>query len=379
MTIIIIRLGELWLKSKPVKKEMVKRLIVNIKSILPKKRKLTYQNNQIYLQTKITKNLINKLAKIAGITSISPAVKTSSEITNLEKKLIEFAKPMLTPKTSFALIVNRSKDYPITSLKIAQILGEKIQNITKSPVNLSRPDVPIYLQIQKSSAYLFSQKIPGLAGLPAGSQGKVVSLISGGIDSPVAAILLIKRGCQILPLHFDNSPFIDKLSPKRAQDILSYLATFSAGIPFTPAVFSYGPVLQFIKENFPKKLTCVFCKRGMFKIANLYAQKFNAQAIASGENLGQVASQTLSNMATITQASTLPVIRPLLTYDKEEIIALSRKFALFNLSTQKAGPCQAVPDKPATISKLNDIINLEKKSDFDTFLKNQFTSHPPAR
>lgn len=371
MKLIIIRLGEIWLKSKPVKSALVKKLTANIKSILPKAHKIYYQNNRLYLKTKITSSLLDKLSKIPGITSLSPALQIPNDLITLEKETLSLAKKILNSKTSFALNITRTKTYPISSLKIAEILGKKVQKATKSPVNLSSPDISIHLEIQDNSAFLFQQKIPGLGGLPVGSQGKIISLISGGIDSPVATVLLLKRGCSVTPLHFNSYPFVEKSSSKKTKQILRYLKNFSSGSSFSPIIFPYEKTLIFIKNKFPKKFHCIFCKRAMIKIANLYASEKNAQAIATGENLGQVASQTLSNLKTINQASSLPILRPLLGFDKQEIISLSKKFALFNLSIQKPTTCKAVPSKPATKSDISKILALEKKFRFDHFLKEQ--------
>jgi len=370
MKTFIIRYGELWLKGDKVKANFIHILISNIQTILPKNAKLSYKDNYLYLTATPTKKLLDNLSKISGITSFSVTDKIDNSIKTLSNKSLQIANSQKQIST-FAIDAKRDKSYPLKSPQIEATIGEHILKNTSLKVNLKNPDLTIYLKIQKDTTFIYSNKIKGLGGLPLKTAGKIVSLISHGLDSPVATILLIKRGCQIYPIHFDLDTYAKDNSIK---NLFNQIATYSIGSPFEPLIFPYKETLKFIQKNFPPSYTCIFCKRGMIKIANLYAKKVNASAISTGDNLGQVASQTLTNLSSITQASSLPILRPLITFDKQETITLSKKYNLYDFSIKDTSPCLFVPKSPKTTSSIDKVLDLEKETDFDSFLINQFNT-----
>lgn len=189
---------------------------------------------------------------------------------------------------------------------------------------------------------------------------KAVALISGGIDSVVAAYLIMNQGVQIIPVYCDNSPFSGETTKKRAFDVIHKLSKHSKK-PLKTYVVPNGDTQIAILKNTPRKMTCVFCRRMMLRIAEKIAEKENAGAVITGEAMGQKASQTLSNMQVTTQTIKLPVLRPLLGLDKIEIEKIGKQIGTFDLSIQPAVCCTITPEKPSTSADLKEILEIEKQ------------------
>ena len=197
---------------------------------------------------------------------------------------------------------------------------------------------------------------------------KFVSLISSGIDSPVATYLLSKEADEIILIYGDIKPFTDKREVKKFLDIAKYLKKI-IDCKIKLYIIPHGENLNIFKQKCNDRFTCVFCKRMLLRYAEKIANKENADAIVMGDNLGQVASQTLHNLKVIDQVVSKPVLRPLIGFDKNEIINIAKKIGTYELSIQKSKSCTAVPYKPATQAKLNVILDEEKKIDIDKLLK----------
>jgi thiamine biosynthesis protein ThiI len=208
--------------------------------------------------------------------------------------------------------------------------------------------------------------------LPYGSQGKAVSLISGGIDSPAASWQMMKRGCNIFPIFADLAPYTTSAADDRLIQVLRKLFEYTPYKQITFYRFPHGIYLEQAKEFIPPKLTCIFCKRMMYRVAEKLALSLNAKGIVTGENLGQVASQTLDNLYILNQAVKLPVFRPLIGFDKNETIDLSRKLDLYASSIMQVPGCTAVPQYPETHGSLEDILKIEQEHDFDEIANEQF-------
>ncbi|VVB60115.1 tRNA sulfurtransferase [uncultured archaeon] len=192
---------------------------------------------------------------------------------------------------------------------------------------------------------------------------KAVALISGGIDSVVAAYLIQRQGVQIIPIYCDNSPFSGETTKKRALDVIKRLATH-ASKPLRTYIVPNGETQIAILKNTPRKMTCIFCRRTMLRIAEKIAKKEKAGAVITGEAMGQKASQTLANMLVTTETISLPVLRPLLGLDKIEIEKIGKEIGTFELSIQPAVCCTITPEKPSTAADLRDILEIEKDWDY---------------
>jgi thiamine biosynthesis protein ThiI len=230
--------------------------------------------------------------------------------------------------------------------------GSKI----KRKVNLSKPDVTIFVEVKSSKAYVYSERMRGLGGLPYGVSGRVVSMISGGIDSPVASWLMMKRGCSVDFINF----YTDEKEVKKVKKLVSSLAKYSPEKLNLHSV-PYKEILKGIAKHSDRKLTCVLCKRLMYRISEKFAERVKAKALVTGENLGQVASQTLENLSTNSSVVSIPILRPLISMDKEETMNLAKDIGTFDISIKHASTCDFVPKRPATRAKSERTFREEEK------------------
>ncbi|MDI3502957.1 MAG: tRNA uracil 4-sulfurtransferase, partial [Archaeoglobi archaeon] len=245
---------------------------------------------------------------------------------------------------------------------VARELGaELLRRIPDSSVNLEEPDVEIFIEIRDDKCYIYDEIIPGIGGLPRGVSGKLVSLFSGGIDSPVAAFLMMKRGCEIIPLYIKNG-FSGDESLKRAKEVAEILRSYQPDFELLVSDVSerFRKLLKYASERGVERYACVLCKRLMYREAERIARECGALGIVTGESIGQVASQTLDNLLVISSATSLPVYRPLIGMDKIEIERIAREIGTFELSSRSTEPCRAVPKKPATKSRIDRIIEIER-------------------
>ncbi len=206
---------------------------------------------------------------------------------------------------------------------------------------------------------VFGQVIPGPGGMPVGTQGRVFALISGGIDSPVAAWKMMRRGCGIIPIHFAQS----EVEKQKALDNCRLLGEWASGWQIKPILLDQAevmdPIVTRLREIGEERWTCMFCRRAMIAKAAELAQQYHVQALVMGDSLGQVASQTLNNMVAISHGANLPILRPLIAYDKQEIIALARRIGTFDISIHDSAACPFLPDRPITsanLERLSDIV-----------------------
>ncbi len=196
---------------------------------------------------------------------------------------------------------------------------------------------------------------------------KVLALISGGIDSPVSAYLMLKKGLEVSYVHFDNQPFTDERPREKAIMLANHLRRFGGGSEFF--IIHHGMTQAEILRNVSRKSTCIFCRRFMYRIAGKIAEKIDAKALVTGENLGQVASQTIYNLRAESEATTIPVIRPLIGFDKTEIVALAKKIGTYEISILQGLCCTITPRYPETRARLGKILEEEKKLDVEEIIE----------
>ncbi len=228
-------------------------------------------------------------------------------------------------------------------------------------MNLAAPDVEIHVEIRQDECYLYDTVTKAVGGLPVGVEGTLVALVSGGIDSPVAAWMMMKRGCRIVPIFVALDTFLDETVLARAERVVSVLRRYQPDIQLRVIHDSYlAAAKKELIGNRQEKYTCLFCKRRMYRIAEKVAQEVGAKGIVNGESLGQVASQTLDNLVVLSDAATIPVYRPLIGFDKADAIALAREIGTFEESTSRATGCMAVPKGPSTKAHLAEILEMER-------------------
>ncbi|MFP4655306.1 MAG: tRNA sulfurtransferase, partial [Methanohalobium sp.] len=267
----------------------------------------------------------------------------------------------------------RTGNHDFSSHDIGVICGDAVYSILgsagKNPsVDLTNPDREIFVEMRQKYAYIHTSIVKGVGGLPLGSQGKMVALISGGIDSPVAAWRMMKRGVTIIPVYFNNEPHNTKMR-KRAMDCIKVLQKWAAGHSFKVYEVPHHKDLLTFTDYCTTKKTCLLCRRSMYIEAHEIMKKEGAKGIITGAALGQVASQTVANMYAEMYGLAIPLYHPLISFDKEEVIDIARNIGTFEISTRSVGECFALPDRPEVRADYNSLISEEEKIDINALVK----------
>ncbi len=373
--LIIVRYGEIGVKSPKVRRRFENKLISNIKSKINCRVKIN--QGRIFLYPQDFEDAEAKLNKVMGIVSYSPAICIKTDCNDITDNLNNYVDALLSEglfdsDKSFAVRCRRVGKHEFSSHEMAGFCGSVIVGKTGAPVNLSNPEFKFYVEVRDNKTYLYHQKIPGPGGLPVGTQGKVVTLLSGGIDSPVSSFLMMKRGCELVVLHFNNHPYTDG-SNNKLMKIIKKLEEYSPS-KLKVYIAPYGSYLKSCIEKAPHRLTCVLCKTGMYRIAQEIAKKEDALAIVDGSSLGQVASQTLPNLLATRYVTNMPVLSPLIGLDKVEIGDMGKKIGTFEISILPAPGCTAVPQYPETNAKLEKFLDVLREIDFEDEVKNVLSS-----
>ena len=356
--VIIARYGEIGLKSPKIRSRFERKLVKNIKATF----ECEVERNQgrIYIFPQDFDEGIEKLNRVFGVVSYSPATSTDSTYDGIDETLTAYTEELISEgildeDTKFAIKCRRVGNHDYTSQEMAAHCGGVVRSVVLAPVDLTNPDLTIFVEIGENKAFIYHEKIKGPGGLPLGTQGRVVVLLSSGIDSPVAAYLMMKRGCEVVALHCNNDPFSGPKVTELFNQLVDQLNIYAKGNPIRKRVIDYGEYLQAAKDNAPEKMTCVLCKSGMYHIAEKLAQKVGADAIVDGSSVGQVASQTLSNILATRYGVDMPILSPLIGLDKEEITAIAKEIGTFEISKIDDGGCSAVPKYPETRADLNRV------------------------
>lgn len=306
--------------------------------------------------------ITGRLKAVFGIANFAVAWEVPAEMDSLRTGLAKII-PTATFQ-SFKIDARRgTKNFPLDSQQLNQQLGSYVQDLTKAAVRMENPDAVFFVEIVGNRAFLYLSKIPGAGGLPSGTGGKVLCLISGGIDSPVAAFRLMRRGCRVHYIHFHSFPDTTVESQEKVRRILRILSRFQFGSQLHMVPFA--ELQREIVAYAPPPLRVVLYRRFMMRIAQAIAQKEKASALVTGDSLGQVASQTLENIRTISAATILPIFRPLIGDDKEEIMKLAREIGTYEISILADQDCCSlfVPRHPETMSNLEQVERAENELD----------------
>lgn len=357
---ILIAFGELFLKSEGVKKLFQKRLINNLRFFLEKDKKdfkIHSFRERIFVSTEETKKAARVIRRVFGIVWLAECLKFPS-FNELSSFVDKNYSNWIKENETFAIRLKLEKGLLKESRE--KVIDEIAKNIRRK-VNLAKPKREIFLEIRKNGWFLYFRKIKGAGGLPVGSSGKVLSLISGGIDSPVAAFLITKRGAENTWLHFHSFPLVSKASIEKIKELAQVFKKYQPNlktyfVPFQKAQME-------IKTKIPAKYRILLYRRLMLKIAERIAKRENCQVLVTGESLGQVSSQTLANIEIIAQGVKIPILRPLIGLDKEEIISLAKKIGTFQISIRPQEDCCTlfVPKHQTAEGKIEVIKDLEKK------------------
>ena len=357
----MVRFGEIFLKSEPVRRDFLNKLRNNIIS--------AFESDGITVDVKITRSRIivetdsqidpvTRLSRIFGVIDTSPIYLSGTSMDEICYMATDLAKEHLMPFTRFAVRARRDGINDYTSQELAAEAGSRIIDaIPNLTVDLTTPQYEIFLEARKEGGFVYDTRIKGPGGLPFGTQGKAISLLSAGIDSPVAAWLMMRRGVIADFLHIDSGIYG---GPDIRKNLLANLAALSGWAPgysltliTLPAKALYDQIMKISEPRY----RCVLCKRIMLEVASVFAETNKYYGIITGDNLGQVATQTLQNLLPISAGIHMPIYRPLIGYDKEEIIALARIIGTFCPEPGDTS-CRVLPSNPATRSDSDRIERL---------------------
>lgn len=311
--------------------------------------------------------------RIFGLNSISPGIEIENDMDKIAFECIRQAEIEIAahnPKT-FKIEVRRPfKNFACTSLQIASDLGSKVwTKFQHLEVDLVNPDMTIYVELLQDFTIVYSKKYQCLKGLPVGTAGKVGLLLSGGIDSPVAGYLAQKRGCYLNCIYFHSPPHTSQKAKEKVFELAKKLKDYQTGIRVFSVNFTESQLM--LKKLTDEQYFVVLGRRMMMRIANAIAAEYEFKALVTGESLGQVSSQTLENMHGIDTIAELPVLRPLICYDKDETIEIARRIGTFDISVLPYDDCCTLflPPNPNTRSKVHNLEREEKKVDIEAIVK----------
>ncbi len=310
----------------------------------------------------------DRLRTVFGIAYFARAWRVPLDIEALEKAVLAHL-PKRTD-ISFAVRARRTnKAFPHSSSDINRRLGAAIVEATGWRVNLDHPDLTVHIEVLYQEIFFYFDRVPGARGLPVGVSGKVVNLLSGGIDSPVAAWRMLKRGCEVLNVHFHGAPLVTRASEVKAIELTRVLMEWG-GLPQLYSI-PIGRIQAEIMKSSPPDCRVVLYRRLMVRVAQEIARREGALALTTGESLGQVASQTLENLFVISEAAQIPILRPLIGMDKEEIIAQARQVGTLELSNLPGEDCCTLftPKHPVTAARLEDIRAIEAEQPWEEWVQ----------
>lgn len=349
-----------------------KKLIDNIRSFLSKDIyktiKRSYGRIIIELNKLKEEEIKKKLEKVAGIANFSFASRAELDIDDIKSKLLEIAEK--NKNKTFRISAKRSlKNFPYNSQKLNEILGEYLIKNLEMKVSLGKPEIAFFVEITEKGVFIYTEKIKGLGGLPVGVTGKLVSLISGGLDSPVAAWKMFGRGSSIVFAHFHN----ETLNKKGVEDKILKLIEKLSLYQFKTKVYliPFGKLQNELIKFIPSKYRMIVYRRVMFRIAEKVLEKENALGFVTGDSLAQVASQTLENLNVIYNATNYPILAPLIGCNKKEIIKLSEEIETFDISILPYQDCCSflVAEHPETRAKLEDVEKMENSLKIDKLIE----------
>ena len=373
--VIIISYGEIALKGQN-KRFFENKLVNNIRHAVTDlgKLKIYKEHSRIYIDVEDynEEEIINRVKKVFGVVSISPAKRFSVDMDLIKDMVLDEIKSRKTEEEikTFKIQSKRvDKKFPTSSMEISREIGAFVLNSDNGlSVDVHNPDLLVNVEI-RNMAFVHSKKIAGFGGLPLGTNGKALLLLSGGIDSPVAGWLVGKRGVEIEAIHFHSHPFTSQRAKEKVIDLAKTLSIYCG--KFRLYSINLLSIQKAINENCPEGEMTILSRRFMMKIAEKIALKSNCDALITGESIGQVASQTTKSLHVTNAAVNLPVFRPLIAMDKVDIIDLSKKIDTYETSILPFEDCCTVflPKHPVTQPKLENILKSEDLLDVDGLIQ----------
>ncbi|SDM73283.1 thiamine biosynthesis protein ThiI [Psychrobacillus sp. OK028] len=371
---ILVRYGELSTKGRN-RKQFISHLRNNIRFSfvdLPNI-KIQAERDRMFLTSSDDSEidaLIERLPKIFGIQSFSPVASCSKDLEDIQATALQIMDSLDNHEKTFRVTVKRSdKFFPLDTYELQSLVASNVlRKYSTLKVQMKKPEIDLRIEVLNDAVYMMAQVIPGAGGMPLGSNGRSLLMLSGGIDSPVAGYMLLKRGVRLDAIHFHSPPFTSERSKEKVMDLANQLSHFGATVRLH--VIPFTDIQQSIQAQIPENVSMTTTRRLMMKIADLVREEIGALGIVTGESLGQVASQTLESLTAINAVTSTPIFRPLISMDKLDIIDIAREIGTYETSILPYEDCCTIftPSCPKTKPKLEKVEYYESFKDFDELI-----------
>ena len=372
--IILLKLGEIVLKGLN-RRSFEQKLTANVRRRLAPigKFRVYCLQSIIYVEGEDGADMdtaFEALKKVFGVISLTRAAACEKDKDAIAKLAIEYLREVMLRAKSFKVETRRSdKAFPMTSIELSQYVGNALSDAYEDiEVDVHDPELVVHIEVRDLAAYVHAMPVHGAGGLPVGCSGTAVTLLSGGIDSPVSTYMIAKRGVHLIPVHFFSFPYTSQQAKDKVIELGRLLTEYCGKM--TMEVVPFTHIQEEIRDKCPEEYFTLIMRRFMMRIAEQIAQRSNAKAIVTGENLGQVASQTMEAMASTQAVMTLPILQPLIGMDKEEIVERARQIGTFETSILPYEDCCTVftPRHPRTRPKISEVERAESKLDIDALV-----------
>jgi len=374
--IILLKQGEMVLKGLN-KRRFEQKLISNIRNRLAPigKFKIYARQSVVYVEALNEESDMDEafeaLQQVFGVISLTRAAaceKDADAILNLAKEYLHDA---LEQAESFKVETRRGdKSFPMTSIQLSQYVGGELSELfPDTKVDVHNPEFTVHIEIRDYAAFVHGSPVPGAGGMPLGSNGRAVTLLSGGIDSPVSTYMIAKRGVKLYPVHFFSFPYTSEQAKQKVIELAQIITPYCGSMVVQVVPFTH--IQEEIRDKCPEKYFTLIMRRFMMRIAKQIADRHECKAVVTGENLGQVASQTMEAMTSTQSVIDIPVLQPLIGMDKEDIVKIARKIGTFDTSILPYEDCCTVftPKHPETKPKVADVAEAESVLDIDGLVK----------
>ena len=373
--IILLKLGEIVLKGLN-RKSFEQKLVSNVRRRLSHigKFRVYCLQSTVYVEAAEDGTdmdaAFEALQKVFGIVKLSRAAACEKDKDAIVKLAIDYLRDDMLRAKSFKVESKRSdKSFPMTSVELSQYVGGELNEAYPNvEVDVHNPELVVNIEVRDLAAYVHAAPVPGAGGMPVGCNGVAVTLLSGGIDSPVSSYMIAKRGVHLIPVHFFSFPYTSQQAKEKVIELAQIITAYCGKM--TMEIVPFTHIQEEIRDKCPEEYFTLIMRRFMMRIAQRIALDNNARAIVTGENLGQVASQTMEAMASTQAVLQLPVLQPLIGMDKEEIITIARKIGTFDTSILPYEDCCTVftPKHPRTRPKLSEVERAESVLDIDALV-----------
>lgn len=385
LDMILLKQGEIVLKGQN-RRSFENKLISNIKRRLSKLGDFEVYSTQstVYIEPQKSCDMeaaLEAMKRVFGVVSVSRALACEKDKDAIYRAARDYLGGKLRGAKSFKVETKRAdKAFPMTSIEISKYVGGLISDdFPDTEVDVHNPEMTVHVEVREKAAYVHSSPLPGAGGLPVGSNGSAVTLLSGGIDSPVSSYMIARRGIHLIPVHFFSFPYTSELAKQKVFQLTEKLAECCGRL--TLIVVPFTDIQVAIRDNCPEPLFTLLMRRFMMRIAERISEQNGCKALVTGENLGQVASQTMEALRVTEECVSLPVLRPLIGMDKKDIIGIARNIGTFDISILPYEDCCTVftPRRPRTKPRLEEVLEAESVLNTEELIEKALKSAEQVR